>query len=70
MMNSNFTSGDDLSDKQRELLESATNEGYFKVPRETSLAELARAYGMSDQEASEQLRHGLDVLIRETLLDE
>lgn len=57
-----------LSNEQRELLESAAQSGYFEVPRKTSLVELARKHGMSDQEASEQLRHGLDVLVRKDVL--
>lgn len=52
-----------LTDPQQELLETAVERGYFKVPRETTLVELADAQGMSDVEASKQLREGLDIIL-------
>ena len=57
-------------DEQRDLLESAAREGYFKVPREITLVELADRSGISDQEASEQIRRRLDALVHESVLDE
>ena len=50
-----------------ELLTTAVERGYFKVPRETSLVDLADAHGISDVEASERLRAGIDVVLREHL---
>lgn len=55
--------------EQDDLLRSAVQEGYFKVPRETTLVELANQYDISDQEASEQLRRQLDALAREAVFD-
>ena len=55
---------------QRELLHTAVHEGYFKVPREVSLVELAAQHNISDQEFSERLRHEIDKLVRETSLEE
>ncbi|MGQ5516890.1 helix-turn-helix domain-containing protein [Halococcus saccharolyticus] len=45
--------------KQRDLLTAAVNRGYFAIPREVSLAELAAEFDISDQAASERLRRGL-----------
>jgi predicted DNA binding protein len=59
-----------LTDTQRDLLRRAVREGYFTVPREVTLVELATACDMSDREASKQLRLGLDVLVREATLPE
>lgn len=58
-----------LSDEQLELLRRASREGYFKVPRTTTLNDLAASQGISDREASERLREGLDVLLTETVTD-
>ncbi|MWG35188.1 helix-turn-helix domain-containing protein [Halomarina oriensis] len=45
-----------LTEKQRDLLEMATRRGYFDVPREVGLEELAAEAGISHQAASERLR--------------
>lgn len=58
----------DLSSVQRDLLRSAIREGYFEVPRRITLVELAAACGMSDLEASEQLRYGLDTVVRDAVV--
>ena len=50
-----------------ELLLTAVERGYFTVPRPTSLADLADAHGISDVEASERLRSGIDTILREYL---
>lgn len=57
-----------MTDTQHELLQHAVREGYFSVPRQITLVDLATACDMSDREASEQLRRGLDVLVREATL--
>jgi predicted DNA binding protein len=44
----------------RELLELAYQEGYFEVPRETSLVELAEELGYTNQEASAAIREALN----------
>jgi hypothetical protein len=54
--------GDLLTDPQRDLLRSAVCEGYFEIPREITLVDLAERHGLSDREASEEIRRGLDVL--------
>jgi len=52
-----------LSDQQREALLIAGEEGYFSIPRETSLAGLAEQLGVSSQAASERLRRGMENLV-------
>lgn len=47
-----------LTDRQRELLETAVREGYFAVPRECTLAELADSLDIDKSTASEVLRRG------------
>ena len=42
-----------------ELVLTAAEAGYFEVPREVSLAELADREGISDVTASERLRRGI-----------
>lgn len=61
--------GASLSETQRELLQTAVEEGYLKVPREITLVELAEIHDISDIEASRQLRRGLDVITRDVLLE-
>jgi predicted DNA binding protein len=56
----------ELQRNHRELLESAYNDGYFKVPRKTSLVELAEQHNYDSQEASEAMRKAID----ECLADE
>jgi predicted DNA binding protein len=54
----------ELSDTHRALVQSAVEEGYFKIPREISTVELADKHGMSSREASEELNRALDVILR------
>lgn len=61
MAENNYT----LSDAQRQVLDSAVREGYFKVPREASLVELSEQTGLSDKEVSVELRRALEQLLRE-----
>lgn len=58
----------DLSPRQREILILAAEQGYFEVPRQTSLSGLATDIDISSQAASERLRRGLDSLVEQTLL--
>lgn len=55
---------DSVEDETRELLETAVRDGYFEVPRKTTLLELAESHNMTDIEASERLRFGLDTIVR------
>jgi len=57
-------SGALLTDRQRELLESAVREGYFEVPRECTLAELAASIGVDKSTASTVLRRGEATLLK------
>jgi predicted DNA binding protein len=61
---------DDLTDDQRTLLRNAVREGYFRVPREVTLNDLAAAHGLSDREASERLRRGLARVARDVVEDD
>lgn len=59
-----------LSREQRETLLRAYRQGYFSVPRKTTLTSLASAEGVSDSALSQRIRRGLDTLIEQTLLAE
>lgn len=56
-----------LTEPQREALTVALDRGYFDVPRESSLAELGRALGVSDQAASERIRRGVRSVLTDAL---
>lgn len=58
-----------LSKSHHELLANAIDKGYFKIPRETTLVELADKQGVSDVEASEQLREGIELVVRAYLAE-
>lgn len=58
---------DPLSEEERALLETAALDGYFEVPRRTTLVDLADRHGMTDREASELLRSALDVVAHEAV---
>jgi predicted DNA binding protein len=64
-------SGDegDLTATQAALLRDAVRRGYFAVPRRVALSELATAHGLSDVEASERLRRGVETVLADRLLD-
>lgn len=58
-----FVVGDDrpgglLTDRQREALETALRLGYFEVPRDATLAEVASELGVDTSTASTTLRRG------------
>lgn len=56
-----------LTDEQREALEAALERGYFEIPREISMAELAAEIGISHQALSERLRRAYGALVDEEL---
>lgn len=56
-----------ISDPQREILLLASERGYFDVPRQASLTDLADELDVSSQAASERLRRGLDSLVERAL---
>jgi hypothetical protein len=53
---------------QHEALVLAYGRGYFSVPRETTLSELAEELGISHQAASGRLRRGVESLVGNTLM--
>ncbi|WP_435319460.1 helix-turn-helix domain-containing protein [Haloarchaeobius sp. TZWSO28] len=58
-----------LTDEQREMIALAFREGYWDVPRHTTLGELGEQVGISDSAASQRLRRGVKALIKDTGLD-
>ena len=59
-----------LSPKQRETLELAYRDGFFDIPRGTTLGDVAEALGLSEQAVSERLRRATATLIRNALTPE
>ena len=55
--------GTKLTDEQREALLIALEEGYFAIPREITLVELAEKLGISDSAVSQRIRRGLRKLL-------
>lgn len=53
-----------LTSRQREAVEAALRAGYFDVPRNASLGEVADELDVSSQSASERLRRGMRTLAR------
>ncbi|WP_380678386.1 helix-turn-helix domain-containing protein [Salinigranum sp. GCM10025319] len=58
-----------LTDRQREYLTVAHRRGYFDVPRECTLAELAATLGVDTSSASETIRRGTGRVVGQFLLD-
>jgi predicted DNA binding protein len=58
-----------ITDPQQEVLLLALERGYFTVPREASLSDLAAALDISSQAASERIRRGTRSLLENTLGD-
>jgi predicted DNA binding protein len=54
---------DGLTSCQRETLQLAHERGYFTVPREATLGDLATDLGVSNQAVSERLRRGCTRLV-------
>jgi predicted DNA binding protein len=61
---------DALTPGQREALTVALEAGYFGVPREAALVDVAADLGVSDTAASQRLRRGVERLLRESLMRE
>ncbi|RQG93994.1 helix-turn-helix domain-containing protein [Natrarchaeobius chitinivorans] len=53
-----------VTDRQRELLETAIREGYYEVPRECTLADLAETADVDKSTASTILRRGEATLLK------
>lgn len=60
-------SGADVTPAQRDALVAALDDGYFDVPRGTTMAEVADRLGVSQNAASERLRRGTANLVAATL---
>lgn len=56
-----------LTAPQRDALVAAAKSGYFGVPRESTIDDLADEFGISHQSLSERLRRGMENLVRSTL---
>ncbi len=57
-----------LTESQYEALTAATEQGYYDVPRDVDLDDLADELGISHQALSERLRRGVNALVTDTLL--
>lgn len=57
----------ELTPAQREAVLTAFEAGYFDIPRQVTIAELAEQLGVSDQAVSERLRRGLAKFLTATL---
>jgi len=57
-----------LTERQRECLTVALRRGYFEVPRECTLAELAADLGVDKSSASETIRRGTARVLEEFLV--
>lgn len=57
-----------LTPAQRETLVMAVENGYFAVPRETQLDEIADELGITSQAASERIRRGAQTVLRKALV--
>ena len=57
-----------LTDGQRDLVLAAYEDGYFDVPRKTTLVDLGEKLEVSDSAVSQRLRRGLSSLIYSTVV--
>lgn len=57
-----------LTPEQRDTLILAVEEGYFSVPRDTKLEDIADTLGISRQAASERVRRGAETVLRKSLI--
>lgn len=57
-----------LTPEQRHTLTLAVEHGYFSVPRETTLGEIAEEAGITKQAASERVRRGAEAVLRKSLI--
>lgn len=62
--------GHGLTETQRETLVRAYEAGYFEIPRQVTLMELADRLGVSEQAVSERLRRGLWSLLAATAFED
>jgi hypothetical protein len=62
-------SRDLLTERQRDLLRTAVEEGYYDTPRRCTLTELADAVGIAKSTASEQLHRAEETVVKEFASD-
>jgi hypothetical protein len=67
MTESSRTGQSDLTEQQLQTVEIALERGYYDVPRQTTLTELAEELDVSHQALSERLRRGHRRLVETTL---
>jgi predicted DNA binding protein len=60
----------DATAAQQEALRTAFEHGYFQVPRQASLEDIATALDISAQAVSERLRRGIATLVQEMIVTE
>ncbi|WP_262342904.1 helix-turn-helix domain-containing protein [Haloplanus rubicundus] len=58
----------DLTKAQRSALVTAVQDGYFEVPRRTTLGAVGEKLGVTEQSVSENLRRGANKVLRKSLL--
>jgi predicted DNA binding protein len=58
-----------LTAPQRDALVMAVEQGYYRIPRDVAMEELADSLGISRQAASERLRRGIEQLVTTVLID-
>ena len=59
-----------LTDKQRELIETAVDSGYYDTPRECSLTDLAERLDMAKSTCSETLHRAEEKIVKEFVEDD
>ena len=58
-----------MTETQKQTLLEAFDAGYFDIPRQTTLVELAEKLGVSDTAASQRIRRGITTLLLATLVE-
>ncbi|GAA5059049.1 helix-turn-helix domain-containing protein [Haladaptatus pallidirubidus] len=58
-----------LTAAQRDALVAAVEHGYYRIPRDIALEDLADSLGISRQAASERLRRGIEQLVTTVLIE-
>lgn len=59
----------DLTEEQEVALAAAVEQGYFTVPRQATLSDIAGELDITPQAASERIRRGTDAVLRAVLAD-
>lgn len=60
----------DVTDEQHVAVVSAVRRGYFEVPRDATLSDIADELGITRQAASERVRRGVNAILQTVLLAE